>query len=1151
VSTRYFKFSTWTLLAAILCLTVAVNQSGAQDIFGRISGTVTDSTGAVVANAKITITNESTHITYPLTADEHGFYVAPTLPAGTYTVSVEQAGFKKTIKTGNELIAGARLTVDLVLTVGATTESLTVEAIGETVNMVSGELSRTVDSQQVKDLALNTRNYMQLISLVPGVALTTDNQLDMSTNMAINNQTVNGNRADQNLIAVDGGYNMDSGSNASQINNVGIDFVQEVAIKTSNFSAEYGRNAGATINVVTKSGGNAFHGTAFEYLRNDIFDAINPAAKVNGVAPGTPISKLKPPLRFNDFGWTLGGPIKRGKLFFFTGQEWKRIRQAAPPQNLTVPTTAELNGDFSDVKDSKGNLLPLYYPGTKTPIPGNNLANAGLKPTADGQAIANVYKLMTSQASTFSNTATSNNAVFQPNNPSNWREDIARIDYHPNDKHSIYGRFIHDDLVLIAGFGTFSDGGTLPTVPTQRLRPGYSIQLGDVWTINSHLVNEAKINASWNKQRIPPTGDTWKRSTYGFQFPLQFTGGRFPDGIPHVTFGGSATQTLANGTKVKVSDFPTAAPAQFDSPYFSLLAPTTDIAPSEDLTWLVGHHTLKFGAMFARNRKDQNSRPNSPTGLINFDASNSATTTGIPFADALLGNFSSYAEQSADPVGHFRFNEVDAYVNDSWRVTSRFSVEVGVRFAHTTPTYTQGNNMVNFDPSLYNPAQAVAVASNDTVSGGNPLNGLVRPGNVPSDQLVRVPFGNSPQVQSVPATASRGFFKPENLFAPRLGFSWSPFNSQKTAVRGGFGIFYDKPEGNVIFGQPGIPPFLQSVSYLSANLSNPSAGAASQPTVFGISAVDPDMVVARTMQYSLGVQNELPYGILLETSYVGLQGRHEVRQPSINTPTIAAALANPTLTYNQIRPYQGYVDIRQFRSDGNSNYNALQLYATKRKGDLMLAASYTYSKALGTAISGINDNPEPEDPFNPKFYYGPLSSDRRQVLVLTYTYTFPFFRKLNGIGGAVLGGWELTGITRAQSGAYLTATSGVTLGPGGTGRGGVTRRADYNGASVGVPNPTPLQWFNPAVFLNAPTTREGNAPVGNIIGPAWYTWDWSLRKNFKLPREGMTVGFQADAFNLFNRANWQNPNVGVGGNMGKIGGANNPRNLQFGLRFGF
>jgi hypothetical protein len=1128
-----FKLAISLFLSSVLLMAFAVQTASAQDVFGRISGTVTDPSGAVVPKATVTITNEATKVKRSIETDETGFYVAPNLIAASYSVKVEQTGFKTMTKTGNVLVAGGRLTVDLSLAVGTTSESVTVEASGETVNVVSGEVARTIDTKQVQDLALNTRNYMQLVSLIPGVALTTDDALGMSSNMAINNQAVNGNRADQNLVTVDGGFNMDSGSNASQINNVGLDFVQEVSVKTSNFSAEYGRNAGASINVVTRSGGNNFHGGAFEFLRNDVFDAIDASAKLSA-KPTDPIKKLKSPLRFNDFGWTLGGPIKKGKLFFFAGQEWKRIRQFASAQNLTTPTTAELAGDFT------ASGVVLCTPGTfnttthvcGTPLPGNNIASMI---TPDGKAIANVYKLMQSQiASSFNNADVGQNTTFQPNNPSNWREDIIRIDYHPNDKHAIYGRYIHDSLNLIAAFGTFSDNGTLPTVPTDRVRPGYNYQIADVWTINSHLVNEAKISAAWNKQRINPTGDTWQRSTYGFQFPLQFTGGRFPTGIPYVSFSG-------------YSGLPgTATPALFDGPYFAMMAPTTDIAPSDDLTWQKGHHTIKTGVFFARNRKDQNSRPVSPQGRIVFSTSN-ANTTGDPFADALLGNFQSYQEFSTDPIGHFRFNEFDAYVNDSWRVTNKLSLEVGLRLEHTTPTYTQGNNMVNFDPSLYNPAQV----------GINPFNGLVRPGQVPSDQLGNVPGGDSALVQSVPATAARGFFNPETLFAPRFGFSYSPFSSGKTAVRGGFGMFYEKPEGNIAFGQPGLPPFLQSVNYNNGNLSSPATtGTGGVVTSFGnISAVDPNLVVARTMQFSLGVQQELPYGLLLETSYVGMLGRHEMRQPSINTPSLAAIAANPNASFNSLRPYQGYSDIRMYLSDANSNYNALQVFLTKRKGNVTASVSYTYSKALGNAASGFQDNPEPEAPYNLGYVYGPLASDRRQIFAATYTYHLPFLRNLKGIGGAVLSGWEVSGITRAQSGQPLTPS--VSVNENGT---NVTRRPNYNSAALTLDNPTPGMWFNIGTAANpvftAPSAGQlGNACIGCIIGPGWFTTDFSLRKSFKLPREGMTMAFQADAFNAFNRSNWQNPNTTVGtpgtSSFGKIGSSNIARKIQFGLKLAF
>src|SRR5258708_3180195 len=944
VCLRQSVLRTLAFLTAALLLSLSVQLAGAQDIFGRISGTVKDSTGAAVINAKVTITNQETKLSRTVKTDDRGFYVAPELPVGAYTVTAEEKGFKTTSKVGNDLVAGARLTVDLTLQVVEITEKVEVTAIGETVNTISGEISRTIDSQQVQNLVLNERNYAQLISLIPGAVLTTFDQTALTTGMSTTGSSVNGLRADGNLFTVDGGFNMDSGSNATQLDNVGIDFIREVSVQTSNYSAEYGRNDGASINVVTKNGGNRFHGSLFEYVRNDIFDSAFASAKLNA-APGTPSNLMKGPLRYNDFGWSLGGPIKQPKLFFFAGQEWKLLPISAAPQNLTLPTTAELAGNFSAIAASKTLKLPANAPAGCT-IVGNVLSPQCITP--NGQAIANVYALMEKQASSFLNTDSSGNTTFQPYNPQNWREDIIRIDYQLNERQSAYFRYIHDNLNLIDGFGTFTPGG-LPTTPTNRIRPGYSYQGGYVWTISPRLVNEAKLNVSWNKQRIPPTGTTWQDATYGFNIPLPFpNAGRFPNGIPHVTFSG-----IGNA-------FPTAAPAQFAGPYFSLLAPTTDISPSDNLIWQTGRHTLKFGFLYARNRKDQNSRPNSPNGAINFATGGNPNTTGDPFADALMGNFSSFSQQSADPVGHFRFNDIEGYINDSWKVTRNLSLEVGGRYQHIGPTYTQGNNLVNFDPSKFTRCTTAASGSNVPTSTcldqGFVIDGLVRPGAVPSDQLGRVPGGNGAFVTTLPATGHPGLFKAQHLFAPRFGFSWSPFRGDKTVLRGGFGIFYGKPEGNIWFGQPGVVPFLQAATFSNANLANPSAGSAGAVSIFGLSAVDPKFVAPRTMQYSLSVQREMPYGVLVETAYVGNMGRHLIRQPNINVPSFATALANPPLQTNQTRPFLGYPDILQFRSDSNSNYNALQLSATKRKGDLTATVSYTYAKAL-VQPAGINDNP--------------------------------------------------------------------------------------------------------------------------------------------------------------------------------------------------
>jgi Carboxypeptidase regulatory-like domain/TonB-dependent Receptor Plug Domain len=1126
--------------------------AAAQDIFGVISGTVTDPANAVVQGAKVTVQNEATKLTRIITSDNNGFYTAPQLSVGSYTVTAQKSGFKNTRIIGTQVDAGGHATVDLALQVGGASETVEVTAIGETVNTSSAEISRTVDQQQVQALALNERNYVQLTTIIPGSATVTFDQTSLTTGMSIAVSAINGMRTDQNLFTVDGGFNMDSGSNSSQLNNVGIDFIQQVSVQTSNFSAEYGRNAAASINVVTRSGGNSFHGGAFEFVRNQIFDAANPGSKLN-ITSTTPINTIKPPLRYNDFGWDIGGPVLRNKLFFFVGEEWKRLRIAAAAQNLTVPTTSELAGNFSDVSS----LITLHAPANAPAgctITNNVLSAACITP--DGMAVANVYSLMEKEASVFNNTPTVNNATFQPNDPQNFREDIARVDYHPSPRHALYYRYLHDDISLIDAFGTFTPGG-LPTTPTTRIRPGYSNQVGWIFTVFPRLINEAKFNASWNKQRIPPQGNTWERATYNFQFPLPFANpGTYPNGIPHVLF-------------TAVSGVPNSGLAQFAGPYFSLLAPATDIAPSDTITWVHGPHTYKFGAFYARDRKDQNSRPDSYNGRIIYQASGNSNTTGDPVADALMGNFATFAQQSADPVGHFRFNNISLFVVDNWKATQNLSFELGIRYERTTPTYTQGNNMANFDPNQYaSSGPPTSVSTGNIPSGGN-LNqgyvvaGMVRPGAVPADQYVRVPGANSPFVTAVPATAPRGFFPVENLFAPRLGLAYSI--TPITTIRLGYGFFYDKPEGNIIFGQPGVVPFLQSVSYTNGNLSAPNGGGSTIPTIYGLSAVQPDLRVARNSQYSLSLQRELPYGFLFEGAYVGNVGRHLLRQPNINAPTFTAVAANPGKPANQIRPYLGYTDITQFRSDSTSNYNALQLSATKRRGNFVLTVNYTWSKNLGSS-SSESDNLEPECPFScittagssiawGGYQYGSTSFDRRNIFSATYTYALPFYQHQNNLAAQVFGGWSISGITRAQSGQPLTVTNSTSIGPSSTsGSVSYTRRANIvPGAGIrsGYTCPTgKVCWFNPGSFVAPPTNALGTAPVGNVVGPGYFATDLSLRKTFTLWREtGLML--QADAFNIFNRINWTNPGTTASSGLGLITASNPPRQIQFGGKFTF
>jgi hypothetical protein len=1131
------RLAVWRAFCLSLCLLLGGMCATAQTIVGRISGTIKDASGAVIPGATVIVTNAATNLARTATTDADGFYTLTNLPVGTYLIAAESQGFKRAEQSGVALAADARLTIDIALEPGQVSETVQVSTgMGETVNTTSGEVARVIDSQQVQNLALNGRNYIQLLSLIPGVAQTTDDQLELSTSLATNQQSINGNRGQMTNMTVDGGTNLQSGSNASQINNVGIDFIQEVKVQTANFSAEYGRNSGAQVNVVTRSGGNQFHGSAFEYLRNDKLDARNFFAPV------------RPALHFNDFGYSVGGPIIKNKLFFFGGQEWKKIRRLASPVIRTVPTLAELNGDFSFRLRGADGIVGtaddglLKDPTSTQPCTtanragcfgGTNVALRNIIPTSrvttDGLAIANVYRTMIGLATSYTNSPVGNNATFQQPNPFDYREDLVRLDYRFNASHSIYGRYIHDENQLIDPFGTFITS-QLPTVPSARSRPGTSYQVAYTWLITPSLINEAKVNASWVSQHIPPAGEFWKRETYGFQYPQLFPGG----GV----YSNSIPDTAVTGF------------ASFAGAARSLVSPTTDIMVGDNVTWVHGSHTLKTGGLVYRNRIDQNGRT-TYAGNVTFNASGNTRSTGNALADALLGNFRTYSESSSDPLGFFRFTQTEAFVNDSWKVNRKLSLELGVRYQFGTPIYTQANNLANFDPARYDPAQAVTVLANgtiDTTKGGNRLNGLVRAGGgVPAEELGRVPGGDSALVQSVPTGAPRGLYNGHNYFMPRVGFAYSPFKDNKTAIRGGFGMYYDRVEGNIIFPSEGNPPYVTSAQFSNANLSNITGGSTTVAPFDTINAIDPKLDTPYTESYSLSVQRELPWGFFAEAAYVGNLGRHLIRQPDINQATFAALAANAALPSaqrvdtNALRPYKGYSAIRMRLSDSTSNYHSMQLFAAKRTGRFRSTFSYTWSKVL-TDASGFNDNPE--DAFNRDYNYGPATFDRRHIFAATYTYTLPIFAHSNGFLKAVLGGYELSGITRLQSGAYFTVVGNSSIG---------SRRADYLGGSVLLPNGERSQgaWVNRAAFASAPDTRRGTAGVGTVEGPGSQSWDFSFRRRIGLT-ERLKLQLQADIFNAFNRTNFRDMDVNLANaSFGTLTAASSPRSIQLGLKFTF
>jgi hypothetical protein len=1203
---RLALFRAWTVLATALLFFLAApwDFTSAQDIVGRISGTVTDTQRAVVAGASVNIINEATSVSRSLTTDASGYYVGDDLPVGKYTVTAEARGFKKTSVTGNTLTAGGRLTVDLTVQVGAIAETVNVTGAANAVNTTSGEISSTITNQEVLSLPLNQRHYESVVGLVPGASLQSSGLSPASITSGYNNSIadINGQRLDGQNWSVDGGWNLDSGSNNSVFNEVGIDFIREVDVQTSNYDAEFGRSNSATINVVTKSGTSQYHGSAFEFVQNNAWNAETPATKLtNPTATGY---AAVPPFHLNDFGWDLGGPVPgfqhRGKLFFFAGEEWKRFRGSAAglqtaSTSETFPTAAEVTGNFSDLLGSgpKGASLVLKTPAVVPP--GCTITNNVLSPsciTTDGAAIAAVYaaaaKLSTQGALPTSTAA--NNLFFNLSNPANLREDVIRVDEVANEKHTVYFRYLHDYVNIINPYSTFGPAPPtleVPVDPDSRNRPGYNIQLGWTYVISPTVVNEFKVNADWHKQTTPLLGTAWERSTYGFAFvPPLGNPAQFPTGLPTIQF-------------TAVSGFPTTALNQITGPAPNFLeSPTADINPADNVSIVRHNHTIKFGAEFARNRKNQNARTNYD-GILMFSNNAGATpgsnSTGDPFADALMGNFFSLGQNSAFALGLFRFNDLEGYIQDTWQVTHKLSLVLGFRYIRSTPLYDQTNAMTNFSPfgfNVANDATFTTVGSGSTISPasaglcsgallnitGSPTytiecNGLQRPGNVPGDQAGRVPatFQDPALVAAVPPTAQRGFYRPENLWAPRFGFSFAPLND-KTVIRGGFGIFYDHPQGNVLgqgINSQGYVPWAESVAIAGVNQSlsafDSAPGAASVPalTTQTLNGVDPRLVVARSYQYSLGVQRELPRNMLFQVAYVGDLGRHILRGPSINNPTwtqqeFIPASPNPNnlacpagingpaygcsggfaaaVSKDQVRPYLGYSAINMELSDADSNYNSLQVTLTKRAGFLTSSVAYTYSKVLGFGggvADAYNENPEPECPYTclvstaaspvlvnggtkavargtqtggvvetwKQYYYGKLSFDATHIVAASFVVESPWGKGMTGVEGALVRGWSLSGVMHYQSGSPLTAMDTVNVGNSGV---SVSRRAQIVpgqplGFSGTCSNPKALCWFNPNAFVAESTLGAGDGPVNDLIGPSYYGWDLSARKTFILP----------------------------------------------------
>jgi len=1088
--------------------------AAAQTNVGQIAGRVTDPTGSVVPGCTVTATNAGTASVVTTKTDSSGDYIFPSLPPATFSIRAEAAGFSSSLESGVVLDAASKRVINIVLQIGTVQQTLEISASAEQVQTASGEVSQVIYDKQLSDIALNGRNYSQILRLVPGAVSNTLNSFDVA--LSTTSENINGVRYNSTYFTVDGGENLDNGSNSNAIVAPSMDAIAEIRILTSSYNPEFGGRLGSSVNVVTKSGTKDFHGTLFEFVRNDTFDARSF------------FSASVPFLRFNDFGWTFGGPVlfphtsftkSRNKLFFFAAQEWKYTHEGTTYVDV-VPTASERSGNFQG-----SSLTAPKDPTTGQPFP--NAIVPSSRFSVNGPKLLSPYPLPNF-------VAPGGNYSFTGVNQTNTREDLIRGDYYINSKNQLMYRWTHDTW----GIYNAVQGGNLGIVPGTRNRPGYSTVLSLNTVFTPTLLNYAGFSVMDNHIHGIPNDALTSRAALGLTYPEVFS--------PH-NYDVGPVVNLAGFTGYTQGDF--------------IKNLNTTFKANDDIIKIVGSHSLKFGAEVIHSRKDQNNSGGNEYGTVTFNTS-SSLTSGNAVADALLGNFYTYTEGQTDLWWWSHYSSFEFYAQDSWRVNSRLTLDYGVRYNYIEHTNNALGTWTMFIPALFNPANAPKVSPSDgsLTTTGNPYNGISLCGSgFPSAAQGRVPQASNSALTSLftglPATCVPN---PKNNWGPRLGFAYNVTGDGKTAIRGGFGVFYDVIETDEYSKTSANPPFSTSATIYNGNIDNPG-GATFRSFPPSLGALDSTLPNPTVMTYNVDVQRELPSNVILSVGYVGTLGRHLLRTLNINQLAVGTLklAANKGINANALVPYQGYGAINMIETADDSNYNALQVSATKRysKG-LSFGVSYAFSKTLDTSPG---QGTTPQNSYNAGPDYGLSSINRKNLLNFNYVYELPWFRKAQNAGVRyILGGWELSGITAFQSGApnSLTVSSDIA------GIGASSTRASVTGnPNLAAGNRTLSQWFNTAVVLNPSLMtlgQFGNSGRDILIGPGFSQWDISLLKNFPI-KEKSRFQFRAESFNTFNHPSFTGINTTVAFNsagnptsgFGGVNAAGPGRNMEFGLKFLF
>jgi predicted heme/steroid binding protein len=1160
----------------------------AQSDLGAISGFVKDPSGAIVPNAKITVRNNS-GIERQTTTNQSGYYSITNIPPGFYAMTAEAAGFRTFQSKDNKLDPSASLVIDATLSVGG--EAQTVEVFGSTVQLQteSASVQKLVTREQIDSLELNGRNPLGLASLVPGARGGTLANANPFLTQGPSN--FNGSRNPENLITFDGAPATRTRSNGTSIGAADVDSTQEVQILTANYAPEYGRSSGAQIRVITKSGTQQFHGSAYEYLKNDALNANTWSRNAN------PLTRfVSAPLHYNQFGYNFGGPAyipgkfntDKSKLFFFWGQEWIRYHFQESGSSvgnnglLAVPTLKMRQGDFSELLNPANPFVTRFDPAdpTKTkkiPVlikdpqstlpctingttddrrgcfPGNIIPTNRLSPA--GIALLNEWPVPN-----LTNFIGGNGNWFAAAlHTQHQRKDTLALDYNLTSKQRLTFRRQHYTYLELQPL----DGGTDRT-PKFFDRPNQTNSLSHVWTISPTKVNELLITGSVDTVRIPV--DT----AHFFDKTKACVGVTVPcnPNYPYIFNDGKLIPTRI--PTVKISNFNDLNggpyPSHSSGPIYDL---------SDSFTWVRGNHTMKFGGLFEHAGENDNDEinvqacatcTNNQNGQFSFTDGLSGGTN-VAVANAALGLFDTYSEIGHRAYTIFRGNMWEGFAQDSWKMRQNLTVNFGLRYTVIVPYSAEWRNMIVFDPRFYDPAKAVTINPSTGLivgtidpktglvvgTGQDLYNGMVIPGTkFPSSALGRVPeadpnqFNFSRLFRGVPDHYSDIQW---GQIQPRLGVSYQLNN--KTVIRAGGGRFFTRlgVSDSIFLG--GNPPFQPNASVSNGIADNPGGvGTAAVPLV--VTTQTKNFRNPEAWNWNFTVERELPFSSIVSLAYVGRRGIHLQREADINQPTIAAVQANPTAKLNAVRPFKGFGSIRQTDNIASSKYNALQATWNRRfTHGLLFGASYTFSKSMD---DGSNQRDVVPNTYDTKSLWGPSEFDARHIFIANYLYQLPFLQQQSGFIGRVLGGWQISGIAQYQTGNPCS----VGLGNDYAGVGldsnfgcGVTNAQLWvmNGKPkiIGTFGPNG-QWFstkNPdgTPIFSAPTPGTFNTQrVRNIIyQPGFWNWNMGLFKSIPV-NERFGFQFRAEAFNVFNHPNW----CGGSGCSGTTNIVLNPTNSNFG-----